>query len=150
MSPGRRSIGRVVLATVALALLASSCTSVRNGLGTSDGVCFSALPVARKLVGATPSFAGVRYLSAATLEVDIEKIRRKHQHVTLPPLLRAAGHKGTCLVGYRGKLPSGVTADAWRPLKGPYHFAIVVIRLSTHRVLGVLLLGRPPVRFAHL
>ncbi|MHB1986750.1 MAG: hypothetical protein ACYCSF_02010 [Acidimicrobiales bacterium] len=139
---------RTAFTLLVLGLLLASCTSVRNGLGTRDGICFSALPAARQDVGRAVLFAGVRYLSTTYLEASLE--RPGHGRVSLPPALRALAGKGTCLVAFRGKLPARVAARAWHRGRGPYRFAVVIVRQSDHRVLGVLMLARPPLGFTHL
>ncbi|MGO9560119.1 MAG: hypothetical protein ACLPQS_03870 [Acidimicrobiales bacterium] len=139
---------RGLLMAVLVAAILTSCTSVRNGLGTRDSVCFASLPVAELALGGKPTFAGVRYLPPISLigSLDHETRRRLHP----PKALLAKPRVGVCLVAYRGRFSSAVTARAWRPEPGPYDFAVVVVRQADDHVLGVVLLPRAPIRFGHL
>lgn len=142
-----RSLALAVLMVVGLGL--GGCDSVRNGLGTRDGLCFPALPAARQLVGSEATFAGVRLLSAHALD---KAIRRRLGALPLkaPDPLTDYLHRPACLVAYRGAVPPKVVAQAWQPEKGPHRFTIVVVRQSDDKVLGVVVLPKAPLRFAHL
>lgn len=142
-----RATTAALIAALVLPLSLSACTSVRNGLGTRDGICFSSLPTAREVVGAAPSFEGVRYMSAAQLISSIRHTER--QKVTPPPAFRAMDDRATCLFAYRGTFPKAVESSAWHLEKGPYRYAVVLVRQSDHAVLGVVLLAKSPLRFTH-
>lgn len=143
----RGRLRRLVAAALVAAALAG-CTSVHNDLETRDSLCFAALPQARSAIGQAPRFAGVRFVDPAVLRSALESATRTT--VTLPPDLAAASGRGACLVGYRGRFSPKVAARAWRPETGPLVFGIVVLRQSDDRVLAVVLLSAPPLRFSHL
>lgn len=145
----RRPLPLVVAAGLcAVSLGLGGCTVEKNVLGPKESICFSAIPVARTLVGKKAVFAGVRYLGPRSLVGSIE--RAEHHHLMPPAMLRQMGRHAACLVAYRGRLSPRSLATGWRPGRGPYRFAIVVIRLRDHRLLGVVLLRRPPLGFADL
>jgi hypothetical protein len=134
------------LASLALAL--GACTSVKVGLGTRDSVCFSSLPEANRVVGVHAKFAGVRYLSSARLLSSMKHVRE--HHLVPPDSLIDMGRRGACVFGYRGDFRSDEFPHAWFPELGPYRFAVVVVRQDDQKVVGVVLLRRPPVQFFHL
>ncbi|HLI44254.1 MAG TPA: hypothetical protein VKU92_07270 [Acidimicrobiales bacterium] len=136
------------LALCAAALLLSACTSYRAGLGPRDAICFSSFPEARRAVGPEPQFAGVRYVSASTLVADLRRIRR--HHIVVPDALSDFGQTGACLFGYHLGASRSPLPGSWHPLSGPYRFAVVVVDQQTHRVVTVVVLPRPPLRFSHL
>jgi hypothetical protein len=141
--------GVLVAALLAAGLFSSSCDSVRNGLGTRDGLCFSALPAARQVVGSRASFAGVRLLSSHALDSAIRR-RLGVPPPGVPDPLTDFVHRPACLVAYRGDVLHRAMAGAWRPEKGPYVFTVVVVRQSDDKVLGVVVLPKAPLRFSHL
>lgn len=143
----RRGMAVCLLAPVA-ALSVAGCTSVRNGLGTRDGLCFSSLPAARAAVGSTPQFAGVRYLPPQSLVTSVD--RSLHRDVRAPAKLTAAMGKGACLVAFRGSVPDRVSDVAWDPEPGAERFTVVLVRQSNHQVIGIVELPNPPLRFDHL
>ncbi len=129
-------------------VLLGACTSVRNGLGPKDAVCFSSLPAARRVVGTGAHFAGVRYLSIVTLVTAMDRTGR--EHVEPPAAVRSLPRHGTCLVAYRGPFRAGLSDRSWDPVPGPHRLAVVVVRQSNHEVLAVVLLERAPLAFAQL
>ncbi|MHB8243808.1 MAG: hypothetical protein ACYDGN_00450 [Acidimicrobiales bacterium] len=144
----KRSRGHVVVILFLLPILLVACTSVRNGLGTRDGLCFSSIPAARRVVGTKPAFSGVRLQSPASLVGSIP--HGKHQRLVPPAAFRPTSRAGVCLFEFTGEFSKRVVALSWRPELGSYRVAIVAIKQSDHRVLGVLLLHRSPFRFGHL
>ncbi|HET9093301.1 MAG TPA: hypothetical protein VFN50_12900 [Acidimicrobiales bacterium] len=142
--------GRALVVSVLLGCAVSlgACTSVRNGLGPKDAVCFSSLPAARRAVGAAAHFAGVRYLSTVALVAAMDRTER--QHVEPPAAVRALPRHGTCLVAYRAPFRAGLADRSWEPVPGPHPFAVVVVRQSNHKVLAVVLLAHAPLAFAQL
>lgn len=144
----RTRAGAVVMALLVLAVAAGGCTSVRNGLGRRESICFASLPAARQVVGKEATFAGVRYLSPVAVRKDL--LRIEHHLTPLPAALSRLDHKAMCLVAYRGRFRRDIDSLVWRPRPGPYGFAIVVVRQTNQKVLGVLLLRRVAVRFAKL
>lgn len=144
---------RPLLLLVAAGVFAASlglggCTAEKDVLGSKESVCFSAIPLARSLVGKKAIFAGVRYLGPLSLVRSIE--RAQHRRVAPPVGMREMGHHAACLVAYRGTLSPRVLTTGWRPGAGPYRFAIIVIRLRDHRLLAEVLLHRPPLGFGDL
>ena len=142
-----------LLTAAALALvvvLPAGCTSVKNGLGPRESICFSVIPTARAEVGKGPYFAGVRYVGPTTI---VRAIERVHHHKVMPPspLLGRDAHHADCMVAFRSHRFRGrLMAHAWRPGEGPYHFVIVVVRLRTHRILAVIVLHKAPIGFGDL
>jgi hypothetical protein len=138
----------LLMAVLMMGTLLTSCTSVRNGLGTRDSVCFASLPAAQRAVGGKPTLAGVRYVAPTLLLDSLD--RQTHRQLRPPASLLSMPRKGVCLVAYRGRFSSGLAKRAWRPEPGPYDFAVVVVRQADDHVLGVLLLSQSPMRFSHL
>ncbi len=66
----RVALGFVVFSMAGLGI--SSCVSPRNGLGTSSGTCFTALPSATQAVGNQGTLVGVRKFKADVLKSKIE------------------------------------------------------------------------------
>jgi hypothetical protein len=143
---GLRCVTGAFIAVLAASTL-SSCTSVHDTLGTRDGQCFGALAPARQVIGTAPTFAGVRYLAPNVLDIGRG---RHHHHEEMPAGLARVRGQGACLVGYRGRFSKKILATGWDPERGAHRFAVVVVRLQDHHVLGIVLLPGPPVRFSHL
>ena len=148
MNARSRSLAPVLLVVALLAPVLTSCTSVRNALGTRDGICFSSLPAARQTVGTAASLAGVRYVAPTALVNSLERVVKAP--LVAPASFRGMPRRGVCLVGFGGRFAGRFSDIAWRPQRGPYGFAVVVLRQSDHHVIGVILLRRPTLRFAHL
>lgn len=140
---------RLVAGALVLGGLASSglagCTSVKNGLGRHESICFSTIPQARAIVGNRSSFDGVRYESPDALRRAFD--RRHHRHARLPRRFAKHRRHPACLVAFRDHLPAGLVARSWRLGPGPYRVAIIVIRLDSHRLLGTVVTRKPPLGF---
>ncbi len=142
-----RALGAALIC-VASASGLSGCTSVRNGLGTRDGICFSALPAARELAGSEATFAGVRYLPPESLVASVDRVT--HRHITLPPSLERVSRQPECIVAFSGATSVRLLPTTWRPEEGADKYTVIVVRQSDDRVLGVAAFPGPPLRFAHL
>lgn len=145
MSAAARVAAAALLAGALGGFALGGCTSVKNGLGPHDSICFSTIPEARHLVGKSPHFAGVRYITPGTLRHSVE--RRFHRHVTFPPRLAKRQWHAACLVAFSGQLSNRLVTMSWHPGPGPYRFVIVVIRLDGHRLLGTIVMARSPLGF---
>lgn len=137
----------ILLALVAAALVLSSCTSVRNSLGTRTGVCFRVLPEARGAVGPSARFNGVRAIPPSQLLAAYEHAVK--EHVSVPDGLADNLRKATCLVAFRGSFRLSGVKKGWAPEGGPYHAAIVVLLQSDGEVVVTGLFKKVPLRFAH-
>lgn len=127
--------------------LLGGCTSVHNGLGTRDSQCFRVLPAARQVVGSAPTFGGVRDVAPASFVTALDLPPEPFRPV--PSSLRRPALRSTCLVEFSGHFnPRSKTfLRAWHPGPGPYRFAIVVVGQQDLRIVAVVLLARPPLRF---
>jgi hypothetical protein len=137
----RRVLG-AGLCAVAAAVSVGGCAATRTELGLSDGLCYVALPPAKAAVHGKGSLIGFRLRKVSDL-------RAVHP---LSPLPRAGGIRvngGTrlCLVGFHGAFTaSDVRRPRGRP-NGPV--AVVVLTYPSNRLLGTVILDRPPLPFGH-
>lgn len=131
----------VLLAAVLLGCGLAGCTAARNGLGTGVSMCFRVLPEAHAAVGKSAIFAGVRRLPGGDLVKAIEAAKKR----PLPPdaLLHVA-HETTCLVAYRDHFTVAGVARGWAATRGPYRAAVVVMDLSTDKVVVTVLFRTVP------
>jgi len=130
----------LVAATVGLALLAG-CTSARSALGTADSGCYVALPGASRAVHHAGHLLGVRL-------VDVDSLRAHAPRMYLVARSRPGPKvRRVCLAAFAGHFTS---ADVAMPAGQPAgRVAIVVIEYPNRRLLGTVILGRAPLRFAH-
>jgi hypothetical protein len=145
--PGARV---AVLAGILLPVLTlTSCTSVRNVLGTHVSACFRVLPTASQAVDAKGAYQGVRYVPPDGLLSGIQHERTGTPTTPVPPALRAAAHESVCLVEYKGTYSVASVTAGWSPAgdaADPY--AVVVVRQSDDVVLATVLLRKEPMRFS--
>jgi hypothetical protein len=146
--PVRRRRKASLLATlIGATLVLSSCTSVRNSLGTRTGVCFKVIPEARAAVGSSARFDGVRAIPPSELLSAYE--RAVKAHVSVPDNLADNLRRATCLVAFRGSFSVTTVKEGWAPRSGPYRVAIVVLLQSDAKVIVTGLFKAVPLRFAH-
>ncbi|HZU71130.1 MAG TPA: hypothetical protein VE990_00030 [Acidimicrobiales bacterium] len=121
------------MAAIAVAAGLAGCAG-HAGLGTTSSACFHALPSAVGAVHGQGRLIGVR----------LEEVRHLHR---LPAADRL-GSGRVCLVAFRGQYASAAVSHPLNQASGP--FAVVVVKPDGSRVLGTLVLARPPQRFQHL
>jgi hypothetical protein len=128
-----------VAATVALGLGTAACTSARNNLGTTNGVCFVALPVAGAAVHHAGHLIGVRLLRTDDIHYTVF-----HRLVSS----RGVGHRQElCLVAYGGRFSrSRLERPAGRS-RG--RLAVVVVTYPRNHLVVTVLTHRSPTRFGH-
>ena len=144
----RRRLGKATasLAVVlALAGLVGGCTGTRNTLGTHDSACFRVLPEALAAVHGKGHLAGVRYLPAKALIVELH-------HVAVPEALTEASRVATCLVAFKGHFSTSEVRRGWSPTGKAGRIAIVVVRQRDLALVATVVLDRVPPRlvFAHV
>lgn len=161
--------GRIAVLVAAVVVSASSiamsgCADVRNGLGTSSGVCFRAIPVGRSALGnpepadldstastkagPSPVFIGVRSAS----QKDIDAFGKTHDYYKSVLTARnGAPLKSVCLVGFRGSFdPTQVRRLLGSvPSAGDRKFAVVVVSEPSNEVLATFIRSRIPISFSH-
>jgi hypothetical protein len=130
------------LFTAAAAVSMTACAATRNELGLNDGLCYVALPAANAAVHGRGSLIGLRLRKVSDLRVV-------HQ---LMPLPTPRGHRlnsGTrlCLVAFRGAFAAREVHRARGREAG--RVAVVVLTYPGNRVLGTVILDRPPLPFGH-
>jgi hypothetical protein len=137
MGVGRsRRLGVLVLGLLA-AISLGGCSAARNGLGTADGPCYVALPVATAAVHEQGNLLGVRLVSTTSL-------RPRSQVADAAAAVTA---KQVCLVGYSGSFKeSGVEHPAGRTSG---HLAVVVVSYPGAQRFVTVLLRRVPIHFGH-
>ncbi len=139
----------LLLALGLLVLGGAGCTSVRNGLGPRVGICFNALPAARRVVGRSPHFDGVRYVTPRMVAIALA--RELHRFPPeVPDAFSDVFRRPECLVAFRGAPVRPLRQQVWRPEGGQPRFTIVVVHQANQQVLGVVLLPRLPLSFAQL
>ena len=137
MRVGRsRRLGVLVLGLLATISL-GGCSAARNGLGTADGPCYVALPVATAAVHEQGNLLGVRLVSTTSL-------RPRSQVADAAAAVTA---KQVCLVGYSGSFKeSGVEHPAGRTSG---HLAVVVSTAPGNHLLGTVIFTQAPLHFGH-
>lgn len=135
----RPAVDAVVALLIATSLLAG-CTAARNSLGTEDSACYVTLPAAVRAVHGAGHLAGVRLESVRSLRRPAPVVYA----VSTAPGLRV---RQVCLVAFHGRFRAAAVA---RPHGAPSgRLAVVVLEYPDSRLLGTVLLVRPPVRFGH-
>ncbi len=129
-----------------LALVAGACTSPKNALGTNASPCFRALVVAAQAVHRSGRFAGVRYLSARDLTVDLVHTDRSPD----VPTVLVKANEAVCVVGYAGSFNTGRVSKGWSPAGSVGHFALVIVSARQNRLLATIVLPRSPLRLARV
>ncbi len=137
----RRLLGALG-ASLALGLLASSCSSARSALGTTNGDCFVAVPVAAAAVGHRGHLLGARLETWADLTgVPLFEAATDERRVNL------GAHDRLCLVAYGGHFE----ASDLRQAAGRRHgrVAIAVVTYPANRLVVTILIRRSPTHFGH-
>jgi hypothetical protein len=115
----------------------AACSSVHEGLGTSDEPCFTALPTAAHAVGSHGHLNGVRLFKVSAIP-----------YKRLASLIRAdTSSTEVCLVAYSGHFSSDQLTMSSGPSAG--RFAVVVLTYPKEHLVVTALFRRVPVRFAH-
>jgi hypothetical protein len=130
------------LFTVAAAMSMTACAATRNELGLNDGLCYVALPAANAAVHGRGSLIGLRLRRVSDL-------RAVHQLVPVPRSRGRRLNSGArlCLVAFRGAFSA---RNVRRPRGQPAgRVAVVVLTYPGNRVLGTVILDRPPLPFGH-
>jgi len=134
------------MATAVLALALGGCTPPRNALGTSSSQCFRALAVAPAAVHHRGRFAGVRYLSAASLAKAVEASAGRGYGL---PRAIEANTAAVCVVRYRGSFEASGLTEEWPPGRKQGTVAAVVLVAKSDKLLATVLIDRQSVRFAN-
>lgn len=132
----RRALAAAVVA-LALGGSLAACSSVHQGLGTSDAACFTALPRAAAAVGSHARFGGVRLLKVSAIP-----------YKTLAAIVRSATSADrVCLVDYIGDFTAAKVSHPRGRSTG--RFAVVVLTFPKGDLVATVLFRRVPVRFQH-
>ena len=129
-----------VAACLLLGGLATACTTARNDLGTSSSSCYLALPTAMKAVGGHGRLLGVQRFSLTSLRQQAPNL-----YSQLDP--HAPGSQRVCVVAFGGQFTAASVQAARGRSSG--RLGVVVSTTPGNRVLGTVLLARPPLRFGH-
>ncbi len=132
--------GAVVAAVVVAATSLAGCSSARSSLGTVDGGCFVALPTASAAVHRHGQLLGAELVTVDAL---------RSRPLVYRTAVGAPGPKvrQVCLVAFGG---SFTTRTVERPAgHAEGRLAVAVVEYPRSRLLGTVLLSRPPVRFGH-
>jgi hypothetical protein len=126
---------------VAAALTLAACDSARSDLGTSNGPCYVALPVADGAVHGAGRLVGVRLVNVAGL-------RGPAPHV-YTAATAAGAHQSdrVCLVAYEGRFASSAVRRPTGRSSG--RFAVVVVAYPSSHLLGTVIFRRVPIGFGH-
>lgn len=139
--------GWMVAATVIVlaSLLLGACTSAKSAIGPSSSPCFRTLPTAFAAVGSRGHFLGVRLLTTAVVDTDLE-----HAHDLPLPAALVARRTLLCVVGYHGPFVATALTEPWPKSRHLGSDALVLIPLGSGRVIATLLLRRSPLRIARM
>jgi hypothetical protein len=127
---------------VAAAASLSGCAATRAELGLSDGLCYVALPPAKAAVHGEGSVIGFRLRRVSDL-------RAVHPLSPVPTAdgVRVNGGTRLCLVAFEGRFTASAVRRPRGRTSGPV--AVVVLTYPGNRLLGTLILDRPPLPFGH-
>ena len=135
----RRITGGLV-AFLAAACILTGCSTPRSDLGTSDSSCYLALPAASRAVHGSGRLAGVQLLTLTGL-------RRQAPQLFGPLAIAHPTPVRVCVIEFSGVFSRSSVA---KPLGSPSgRLAVVVLRTPSNRLLGTVILDRPPMRFGH-
>jgi hypothetical protein len=126
---------------VAVSGVLSGCSPLRNGLGTSNGPCYVALPAASAAVHGSGRLVGVRL-------VAVPGLRRAAPSVyAVASVPGGAPVSKVCLVAYSGRFSSSsVSMPRGRP---GGRLAVVVLVYPGNRLLGTIIFRHIPLEFGH-
>jgi hypothetical protein len=135
-----RQLTTVLASCILFAVVLTGCTAARSNLGTSDSSCYLALPTATKAVEGHGRLLGVHLLDLKTL-----RHRTPRFFETL-----ATGNDGSqkvCVVEFEGHFDQSTVS---KPLgRSSGRLAVVVSTSPANRLLGTVILARPPLHFGH-
>jgi hypothetical protein len=138
--------GVVVLTLVAVTLSGCSSPSPKSAIGPSASPCFRTLPTALAAVGHKGHFQGVRLLSVKVVDLDL----RHHHHQAELPKLRASATTLLCVVGYQGRFEAKSVTSPWPQGRTSGAYALVLVGLSSGRVIAVVLLPKVPLHIGRI
>lgn len=129
------------LVAVALGgLILASCTTVRSGLGTTNGPCFVALPTASAAVHGQGHLNGVRL----AWDYSLTRTSPVYRHALAG---RVLGAQRFCVVAYSGRFHRAAVEHPWGRKHGS--LAIVVITYPSRKLVVTIVVHHPPNRFGH-
>lgn len=151
-SARRPAARRWPLVPIALALALSgaglsACTTPKNALGTTSSPCFRALPVAHQAVNGSGTLLGVRYLTAKTIDADLQRTNQREALVA--PVLAGVKYP-VCTVGYEGHFVASRLPKPWPPGRDRSRYVLVLVDLHHDTLLAVVLLVRLPLRLSKI
>jgi hypothetical protein len=118
----------------------ADCTTARSDLGTSVSSCYHALPTATKAIRMHGHLLGVQEFTLGTLQRQAPGLYRDlAAHPSLGQRI--------CVVAFSGTFDAAAVADARGLQSG--RLAVVVSTTPENRLLGTVILPRPPLRFGH-
>jgi len=141
----RRRGAAVAVATLVIALLLAGCASPKSAIGPSASPCFRTLPTAFAAVGDHGHFLGVRLLTAAVVDADLE-----HAHDPTVPLTLAKRTALLCVAGYHGPYLASAVKQPWPKKRESGRYALVLVALSSGHVVVTLLMRGTPLRLGKL
>lgn len=134
------SRARSLAACALIILLAAGCTSIRSNLGTSDSVCFLALPTATKAVGSHSRLLGAHLFSLAEL-------RREAPRLAAQISAKGSPKQSLCVLAFSGHFSATTVSKPHGRAVG--EVAVVVLTRPSNVLLGTVILTRVPLRFSH-
>jgi hypothetical protein len=142
-----RSVASVVVALtlVAVALAGCSSPSPKSAIGPSASPCFRTLPTALAAVGNRGQFLGVRLLSVKVIDVDL-----RHHHQPELPKSQASAGTLLCVFGYHGPFQAKSVKSPWPKGRTSGTDALVLVKLTTGRVIAVVLLPKAPLHIGRI
>ena len=135
----------VVLTLVAATLAGCSSPSPKSAIGPSASPCFRTLPPALAAVGHRGQFLGVRLLSVKVVDLDL-----RHHHQAELPKSWASAATLLCVVGYHGPFQAKFVKSPWPRGRTSGSDALVLVKLSSGRVIAVVLLPRTPLHIGRI
>jgi hypothetical protein len=139
VSAGGGRVGALVACVITVGLLAG-CTTARSNLGTSDSLCYSALPTATKAVHSHGRLLGVHRFTLSGL-------RRQAPHLFDDLATTEPGSVTVCVVAFQGNFTAGAVSDHRGRDSG--RLAVVVSTRPGNQLLGTVIFTRPPLHFGH-
>jgi hypothetical protein len=134
---------RVVSGVVGVCLLAglfSGCTSARSSLGTGDSSCYLDLPTAAAAVGNHGRFVGIHLFS-------LTQLRKKAPHLVADLTDKKSTASHMCVAAYEGTY---LSSEVQKPLtRTDGRLAVAVVDANSNKLLGTLIIKRPPLHFGH-
>jgi hypothetical protein len=135
-----RQVLRTIAGTLVLILLLASCTSARSSLGTSDSSCYLALPTATQAVHGHGRFVGVHLFTLKTLSQRAPQLFHELAH-------GQSVSERVCVSAFEGQF---TRASVSKPVgRSAGKLVVVVTTTPANRLLGTMIVARPPLHFGH-